>query len=142
MFKPFMFWVLNLFSVWSLAFRIYFFSSPSAHSCIIFFNRIARLGLFRSRSINTGQPSSIEFSAAEASPDSNWFIPSSSMPGGPEILALGPSCLRRSSSVTRTGSTQFLYQGQVLHCTNDCASSRISAIYLIPAGCPACANSI
>ena len=41
-------------------------------------------------------------------------------------------CLLRSSSVTRIGSTQFLYQEQVLHWTSACASSKISLMFNLP----------
>src|SRR4030043_108782 len=98
------------------------------HSCISFFICSASLGLERSLLMNTGQPSSMEFSAADARPDNSCCMPYCSVP---EVATPGiedSSCFLKSSSVRRMGKTQLLYQGQALHCTNAWASSNISLI--------------
>ena len=44
-----------------------------------------------------------------------YGIPGTDPPGIEDSI-----CLLKSSSVTRIGKTQFLYQGQALHSTNAC----------------------
>lgn len=76
--------------------------------------------------MNTGHPSRMELSAAAARLDSSCCMLCSAAPG---VLVHGMddcSCLLISSSEKRMGSTQLLYQEQDLHCTNACASSRMS----------------
>ncbi len=76
--------------------------------------------------MNTGQPSKIELSAADAKLESSCCM---LYPAAPGVLAPGiedSNCLLSSSSVKRMGSTQLLYQEQARHCTNAWASSRIS----------------
>lgn len=92
------------------------------------FIRSASLGLDLRRFINTGQPSRSEFSAAVTRLDNNCCTPNG---GGSALAKPGredSSCLFKSSSVNLIGRTQCLYQGQVLHWTTACASSRTSLI--------------
>lgn len=55
-----------------------------------------------------------------------YGIPGSDAPGIEDSI-----CRLRSSSVTRIGSTQFLYQAHDLHWSSACASSKTSLTFRI-----------